>query len=57
LEAIRDNKAIEDWTVNEAYYKCYYELFDTGYIIWGCYGRLKGFFKDNAEYLREVLGL
>ena len=42
---------MSNWTSQQAYFKAYYELFDTIYTSWGFYGRLQGFFKDNADLM------
>ena len=39
----------------EAYLLSYFEIFDGAYIISGSYPRLTGFFRDNAELIKECL--
>ena len=52
---INDGKSIECWTTQEAYFKSYYEIFDTIYTIWGCHSRLQSFFKDNSDLIKSTI--
>ena len=50
--SISVQKDIEQWNSREAYFRSYFEVFDTCYTIWGCYNRLQGFFRDNGDLIK-----
>jgi hypothetical protein len=55
LKVIDSPQEIALQSGREAYLLSYFEIFDGAYTISGSYARLNGFFRDNAELIKECL--